>query len=210
MNIVTQLSSQIGDRTEAANRRVAEQCLADPTLLADIADGLLSRDDKLQGDCAEVLTKTAAAKPELVVPYVMNLVRLLSHKTTRVRWEAMHALALIAEFVPDIVESRLAQLANMIQTDKSTIVRDHAVDAVGNYAKTGRQAAEKAFPILNGALRAWGGKHAARALNGLGIVAEVLPDYRNEVYGIAGQYLGHKRGVVAKAAKSLLKRLEPE
>ncbi len=59
MSILNQLSSQAGDRTEAANRRVVAQCLADPTLLAEIAGGLQSKEAALAGDCAEVMTKVA-------------------------------------------------------------------------------------------------------------------------------------------------------
>lgn len=44
MSIVNQLSSQIGDRTEASNRHVVAQCLAKPELLAEIAQGLASQD----------------------------------------------------------------------------------------------------------------------------------------------------------------------
>ena len=39
MTITTQLSSQIGDRTEEGNRRVGRMCLNNPDLLGDIAMG---------------------------------------------------------------------------------------------------------------------------------------------------------------------------
>jgi hypothetical protein len=37
MNLIEQLSSQSGDRTQQANLQVARQCLDDPSLLAVIA-----------------------------------------------------------------------------------------------------------------------------------------------------------------------------
>ncbi len=40
MSIVNQLSSQVGDRTETSNRQVVTQCLANPALLAEIAQGV--------------------------------------------------------------------------------------------------------------------------------------------------------------------------
>ena len=48
MEILNQLSSQKGDKTEIANRLVAEKCIANPRLLAEIAIGLEDRDKKLQ------------------------------------------------------------------------------------------------------------------------------------------------------------------
>ena len=56
MKILNQLSSQKGDKTEIANRLVAEKCIASPRLLAEIAIGLEEADKKLQSDCIEVFT----------------------------------------------------------------------------------------------------------------------------------------------------------
>jgi hypothetical protein len=74
-------------------------------------------------------------------------------------------------------------------SDASTIVRDYAVDAVGAYAGTSRAAAEAAYPILQAALAAWGGKHAARALQGLAQVAAAAPELRGRVGDAAGRRL---------------------
>ncbi len=208
MGILNQLSSQVGDRTEAANRQVVAQCLADPTLLAEIAEGFKDKDAALVGDCAEVLTKVAEEHPDWVVPYAESLVTLLTHKKTRVRWEAMHALALIATLAPELMASLLPQLDQIIRSDSSVIVRDGAVDAVGNYASIGPQAAKSACPILKEALTAWEGKQAARALNGLSKVVTVLPDLADEIRPLGQQYLDHRRGVVRKAAKALLRVIE--
>jgi len=207
-SILSQLSSQVGDRTEAANRRVVARCLADPALLTEIAGGLESDDAALVGDCAEVLTEVAREHPEWVAPYAPALAGLVTHRKTRVRWEAMHALALVAMLAPSVVASLLPRLGEIIRSDKSTITRDHAVDAVGNYAGTGRRAAREAYPLLQEALEAWGGKHAARALNGLANVAAAAPELADEVRAYGERYLDHSRGVVRKAAKRLLRSLE--
>jgi hypothetical protein len=204
MSITQQLSSQVGDRTEASNKAVAAQCLEDPAILADIHAGLSSKEANLQGDCAEVMTLVAEKRPELVVPFAADLLALLAHKKTRVRWEAMHALSLIAEHVPASIESNLPLLSELIQTDPSTIVRDHAADAVGHYASVGPKAAEKAYPILRQALSVRDGKHAKQALYGLGNVAHHLPEKRAEIHALAEEFRDHKKGVVRKAAETLL------
>ncbi len=111
MGVLQQLSSQAGDRSEYSNRKVALRCLDQPELLAEIAAGLDSRDVKLVGDCAEVLTMVAETRPDLIAPYAKKLAVLLAHKTTRVRWEAMHALALVASQVPRVIASLLPRLA---------------------------------------------------------------------------------------------------
>jgi hypothetical protein len=206
--ILSQLSSQSGDKTEQSNIEVAQMCLANPELLDHIAEGLTHKDAALVGDCAEVLTKVAETRPELVTPHVEKLARLLDSKKTRVRWEAMHAMALVSPLLPDIIAQYFDRLTDILRTDSSTIVRDYSVDAIGNYARSGADAARAAYPVLSETLKLWDGKHAARALNGLGHVAQSAPDLRDEIMVIAQEYATHGRGVVQKAAKALVKQLE--
>lgn len=207
MSVLAQLSSQVGDRSQEANRRVVAQCLADPALLSEIATGLPSQDTALAGDCAEVLTQVAEQEPALVAPHAAALVPLLAHRNTRVRWEAAHALALAAALVPEIIAPLLPRLAEIIRRDPSVIVRDYAVDAIGNYARTGPAAAQAAHPILREALALWEGKHVGRALNGLRNVASAEPDLADELRAIGQQYLDDRRAVVRKAAKALIRAI---
>ncbi len=210
MSIVDQLSSQVGDRTETSNRQVAARCLAEPALLAEIAQGLTSRNADLLGDCAEVMTEVAKERPELVAPYAPELAVLLDRggKKARVRWEAMHALALIAALVPDVTGALLPRLGDMLRSDSSVIVRDCIVDALGNYAGVGGDAARAAYPYLKEALELWNGKQAARALNGLDRVASSAPELADELQVLGERYLDDRRGVVRKAAKGLVQALK--
>ncbi len=210
MSILSKLSSQVGDRSEYSNRKVAIQCLDDPDLIAEIAEGLNSYDVALVGDCAEVLTKIAEQHPDWVAPYAESLAALLNHKSTRVRWEAMHALALVAPSAPTVIGSLLPTLAEKIRKDSSVIVRDYATDAIANYAATGDSAAEKAYPLLKEALTVWQGKHAGHALKGLTNVARRIPALHDEIFAIAEAYSHSSKGVVRKAAKELLKAIEPK
>jgi len=207
MSLLSNLSSQAGDKTEQSNIKVAERCLKETALLKEVAEGLQSKDVSLVGDCAEVFTKVAETQPKLVVPFVDNLIQLLTNKKTRVRWEAMHAISLIVELVPDKIKPVLPQIKGQIVTDDSTIVRDYAVDTVGDYAKTSKEAANEAFPILTLTLDEWLHKHAARALKGLQNVAKSNPDLVIDILPIAEKNLNSPKGTVKKAAKDLQKFL---
>lgn len=208
MSILTQLSSQVGDRTEVSNRKVVVQCLDDPDLLNEIAGGLSNKNAALAGDCAEVLTHVAAYHPDWIAPYAPALAALVNHKNTRVRWETVHALSMVAAYAPDVIEGLLPALAEKIRSDASVIVRDYAVDTVGRYASTGGAAAEQAYAILVTALTAWNGKQAGHALQGLAIAAALLPERTAQLKAIAAEYLQSGRPVVRKAAKDLLKAIE--
>jgi hypothetical protein len=207
MSLLKQLSSQTGDRTEASNRRVVMQCLDDPSLLREITGGLHSQDVRLVADCAEVFAQVAEYHPEWVAPLAGELSVLLNHPHTRVRWEAMHALALVVDFTPLTIQTLLPKLTEILQNDQSVIVRDYATDAIAFYASTGTTAAEAAFPLLVDMLTLWNGKQAAHALHGMEHIADQLPEKRPELHLIAEEYSRADKPVVRKAAKALIKAL---
>jgi hypothetical protein len=208
MNLWEKLSSQIREKTEEGNRNVARECLQTPFLLEEIALGLTGKDPAIQGDCAEVMTKVAEVDPKLIIPYTEPLINLLTHKTTRVRWEAMHAIALTSSLIPERLSNLLPGLASLIQNDNSTIVRDYAIETISQYASLGRAEAERAFPILKEALHLWEGKHRARVLNGLLIVSQQASNLTLEIRGIAEEHLDDRRGVVKKSVKALIKAID--
>jgi hypothetical protein len=204
-SILSQLSSQAGDRTEGSNKRVAGLCEADPSLLDEIAHGLQSPDPALIGDCAEVFTMVAEKRPDLVARYASQVAALIGHKNTRVRWEAMHTLAFIASQAPGLMAGLLPQLQKILHNDKSIIVRDYCVDAIGNYAGSGREEALATYPLLKEGLEAWDNRHAGHALSGLAKAITAAPELREETQAMAQPYLAHPKGVVRKAAKALMK-----
>lgn len=206
MDILEQLVSQSGDRR--ANHTVAAQCLEDQTLIPAIVAGLQSSDNKIAVDCTEVLTEVAKQQPAYVAPYAHLLPAMLDNRNNRARWEAMHCLALIAELTPPVIAPLLDRLLSIIEMDKSVIVRDYAVDTLGNYAKTGVVAAQAAYPILERAAQVWDAKHAKRALNGLFHVAQLVPEKLIPVQTLAEENLSHSKGTVRKVAKQILRELE--
>ena len=206
MGILTHLASQTTDT--AANYQVAAQCLQDEALVQEIAAGLGHADNKIVIDCAEVLTEVAKEKPTWVSPYGHLLPAVLDNKNNRARWEAMHCLALIAEYVPDVIRPLIGRLDQIILEDKSVIVRDYAIDAVGNYAQTSPEAALAAYPILERATSVWERRHAKQALNGLAHVVTMVPEKQAPVQQIAEQNLNHAKGTARQAAKKLLRLTE--
>ncbi len=208
MGIIEQLSSNQGERSGSSNKKVAAQCIEDPKLLREIAGNLSSKDDDLAADCAEVMTTVAQSNPGLVAAYAKTIAPLILHKNTRARYEAAHAISLIADKAPDVVEGLLSELQKAIKTDKSVIVRDYSVDAVANFSSVGAPQAMMAYPILKEALTVFEGKQAHHAMAGLAHVARLFPQHAKEIREIVLPFASDKRAVVVKAAKSLLKQLE--
>jgi len=141
-----------------------------------------------------------------VVPFAEAIISLLLSKETKTRWEAAHALSLIADKIPEIVFTLLPDLREMIERDKSTIVRDYSVDIVANYAKTGKDASEKAFGILKAVLDIWDEKHARQVFKGFNAILDHQPAYKAEIGRIVNPYLEAKKNVVVKEARKIMKR----
>jgi hypothetical protein len=203
MNLLAGLSSQTGDRR--GNYTVAALCVKDPSLIPQIVAGLDQTDNKIVIDCAEVLTEIAKVNPALVAPFGKHVPKILANKNNRARWEGMHSLAYIANLVPDVVQPLLGDLDEAIRTNDSIIVRDYAIDVIGNYAQSSMGAARLAMPLLEGSLKVWDGRHAGHALTGLTYVAQLLPETRSHLSEIAQEYMNHPSGVIQKAARKLLK-----
>ena len=208
MEILKQLSSQQGDKTEDCNKIVAEKCIANPRMLAEIAVGFEDKDKKLQSDCIEVFTLVSEKKPELIVPYADNILPLLYSKETKSRWEAVHTLSLIAEKIPDVIFSILPTLQSLIEKDKSTIVRDYAADTVANYAKVSAETSKNSYELLKYALELWSEKHAKQVFKGFNYVLDNCADCKAEINLLVQPYLSANKKIVASEAKKIIKRME--
>jgi len=210
MSILDTLASRSGERTQKPNEAAALRCLDNPKLLAEIEAGLAEREAPLVADCAEVMTMVAQQRPELIAPHAQQLAKLLSHKNTRVRWESMHAIALVAHLAPKVIGALLPELDAIVRNDASVIVRDYAVQAVASYASSGAREAKQALPVLIEALTVWNGKQAHHALNGLASAVKAAPRLAPELSHIASRYIESERGVVRKGAKNLQKAIESQ
>ncbi len=206
MTIIDQVTS-ISEK-KGNNYVVAELCARDPEKIQEVVDGLVYRDGKVVADCAEVLTEIALTKPELVAPFGGQILPILYQKNNRARWETMHCLSLIASLRPEIIEQNLEQFSSFIETHDSVIVRDYAIDAIGNFAGTSLEAARKAMPILEKSLYVWEGRHAGHALEGLIRIVPYLPSSRAHLQEIASAYLTAKNGAVRKSASRLARILK--
>jgi hypothetical protein len=205
-NLVEKLSSQCGDKTQAANVAVADICVAEPDLLVELVPALAHKNVKMAGDAAEVFTMVAQKTPKAILPYATALLSQLQNKATRVRWEVTHALALIADEIPREIEQNYARLEKILENDASVIVRDYTTDMIGRYAKAGKTEAQKAFSTLRDMLQIWGERHATRVLEGLMHVANSLPEAGTEIQAIAQTYAESMKPTIKKTAKKLLKQ----
>ena len=205
MRILDQLAAGRGERTQTANVAAAARCIAEPILLEEIAAGLGGA-DRTAADCAEVLTKVAESRPELVAPLAPSLLACLHHRNGRVRWEAAHAVALVAGLVPALVRAHVPLLAELLRTHAGVIVRDYVIDALLAWAATDDDACATALPLLAEALSLWEGRHVPRILGGLAAVAAARPHHAERIAALAVPFVDDGRASTRRAARALAGR----
>ena len=201
-------SSKEGDKTSVTNKKTAVACVKNPLLLKEIAKELNSKDKYLIADASEIFTEAGMQNPELVIPYVNDLIPLLKSKHTRSRWEAMHAIALCAHLVPDSINKIFPEIKNIIHNDESVIVRDHATNALALFASTSKKNAEKAVPYLLDMLDKWKDKHAHQVFRGLMNAYKFLPGLKPDLIRILKSYSESERAVVKKEAVKSLRSIK--
>ncbi len=207
MEIINELSSQIGDKTEKSNKLVADKCIKNPVLLSYIADTLANPDRKIAADAAEVLTFVSSVHPDLVVPYISNIGAVLDHKDTKVRWEATHTLAQVAETAPESVKGFIDSLNKMALTDKSKIVQDYAIVAIGNYGSSSKNAAQDILPLLSRILEIQGNRQAVRVIEGMSKLFVANETLRNDIIEATRSQSDSEKSSVKKAYGKLVKQL---
>jgi len=66
---------------------LADKAKKDNQVLKQLAEGLKKGSDKEKGVCAEVFEYVSNEKPELVVPFVSEIIKFINCDVPRVKWE---------------------------------------------------------------------------------------------------------------------------
>lgn len=137
MPVLDKLATSLNRRDEEPNKQLAQTIAeADDTEAVKELVGLLQHKDKnIQSDAIKVLDETGALKPELVVPYASELVKLLQHKNNRMVWGTMAALSAIAPAAPTILYDNLVAILEAAAKG-SVITKDHTVKILTILAAT--------------------------------------------------------------------------
>ncbi|MEM6336571.1 MAG: hypothetical protein AAF752_08385, partial [Bacteroidota bacterium] len=112
---------------------VAEEVLADPSLLGVILAGALDADPLLRARCAHVLLHCAREQPDLLLPYTQDI---LDGLTDIAQWEVQSAVLQMTSLLPWTAPERqqLAAYAKRCLDGRSSIVRTNAMQALVDLA----------------------------------------------------------------------------
>jgi len=113
---------------------LAESIEEDGKLFSQLIEVLKSGSDVEKGTAADVMKHVSKNKPEIVAPYIDEIVEYVNYKAPRVKWGVPEAIGNLAQKFPTEVEKAVPNLlANT--SDESTVVRWCAAFALTEIAK---------------------------------------------------------------------------
>jgi len=118
---------------------LTESIRRDEKLFSQVIEILKTGSDVEKGTAADVMKHISKDKPEIVVPYVDDIVAYVNYKAPRVKWGVPEAIGNIAQKYPAEAEKAIPNLLENTR-DKSTVVRWCAAFALTEIAKSNPEA----------------------------------------------------------------------
>jgi hypothetical protein len=113
---------------------LSEQSVTDPALIGQVIEGLKSGSKVETGTCADVIEEVSKTKPELLEPYINDLINQINSKIPRVKWGAQEAIGNLSAKYPAETEAAIPKLLANTK-DKSIVVKWCAAYAISEIAK---------------------------------------------------------------------------
>ena len=103
-------------------QKITSIVLEDPTKIKELIQNFVEGSDVEKGTYATVMKHISEKNPEIIEPYIEDLVKYINHKSNRVKWGIPETIGNLAEKYPNKVENAIPLL--LINTQHmSTVVR---------------------------------------------------------------------------------------
>jgi len=134
MNVTDEVKNWKGKPKELV-AFLTESTEQDQKLFSQLIEILKSGSDVEKGTAADVMKHVSKDMPEIVAPYIDDLVDYINYKAPRVKWGIPETIGNMAQNYPTEVEKAVPNL--LVNTeDKSTVVRWCAAFALTEIAKS--------------------------------------------------------------------------
>jgi hypothetical protein len=128
MSILSRLAYTQNRRDQAPNKELALELIAtkDEKGIHEIAENLGNENPRIQSDCLSVFEEISAHRPEVIVNYVNDLLKLAHSNDNRLVWGSLIPLSRIAHLKADDIFPHREYLIQVMEED-SVITSDNAI-----------------------------------------------------------------------------------
>lgn len=118
---------------------LTEKIANNPALFPELIEILRTGSKVEKGTCADIMKHLSTLKPEIMQPYISDLIGFINYGLPRVKWGIPEAIGNLSAKYPAETEKAIPKL--LINTkDESTVVRWCAAFAISEIAKNNRSA----------------------------------------------------------------------
>jgi hypothetical protein len=149
VSTLDRIASMQGRRDDVPNQELARDLAtaADAAAIGEIAEGLRSKDARVQSDCIKVLYEIGYISPELIAPFVQEFLSLLKARNNRMVWGAMIALGTMAGLGADEIYPHVPLLKEVMRKG-SVITTDNGIKILAEVAAKRQAYCDVLFPHL--------------------------------------------------------------
>jgi hypothetical protein len=149
MSVLNKLACAQNRRDEVPNQELAHELVlnADTSGICEIAENLWNKDTDIQSDCIKVLYEIGYLKPELIVNYIPDFLKLLKNKENRLVWGGMLALSTVAALNASELYPHVGEIQQAMEKG-SVITEDNGVGTLAAIASTKEEYNQVIFPYL--------------------------------------------------------------
>jgi len=125
---------QLNIKPKEKQQKLVEAVLNGKIKGKDLIEFFKSTSDVNKGTCSDVMKHVSEQKPEILAPFINDLLEYINYKASRVKWGVPESIGNMAKKYPDKVEKAIPKLLQNTK-DKSTVVRWCAAYALSEIAK---------------------------------------------------------------------------
>jgi len=131
---------------------LTENVTKDPSLFPQLIEILKTGTDSQKGTSADVIEQLSKEKPDVVAPYIDELIGYINYKAPRVKWATSESVGNLSKNYCEEIEKAIPNLlANT--ADKGTVVRWATAFALGEIAKNCPATRSSLLPKINEILK---------------------------------------------------------
>jgi len=131
---------------------LTESIKKDEKLFSQLIEILKTGSDVEKGTCADVMKHISKDKPEIVVPYIDEMIDYIDYRAPRVKWGVPESIGNLSQKFPEEVEKAVPKL--LVNTkDESTVVRWCAAFALSEIAKSNPRVRKELVPKIEGIVK---------------------------------------------------------
>ncbi len=149
MTALDEIAYSLGIRDEIPNQTLAKKLAAtsDSEGIREIAEHLWDKNKDIQNDCIKVLYEVGEIKPDLIVEFADDFMKLLKSKNNRLIWGAMTALAAVARADAIRLSPHIQEIIKATRSG-SVITVDSGVKTLALIGAACEENRQKIFPFL--------------------------------------------------------------